>query len=65
VFKPINKPSHIDARFFMSLMGGSIEEYMREHANDLATNNMFFTYLQLKPGSDPKKLGGKISGFHG
>jgi putative ABC transport system permease protein len=63
VFKPINKPSHIDARFFMSLMGGSIEEYMREHANDLATNNMFFTYLQLKPGSDPKKLEAKFPAF--
>lgn len=63
VFKPINKPSHIDARFFMSLMGGSIEQYMREHANDLATNNMFFTYLQLKPGSDAKKLQAKFPAF--
>jgi putative ABC transport system permease protein len=63
VFKPINKPSHIDGGFFMSLMGGSIEGYMRDHANDLATNNMFYTYLQLKPGSDSKKLQAKFPAF--
>src|SRR5262249_13680395 len=63
VFRPVNKPSHIDARFFLSLNGGSVEEYMRSHAHDLASNNMFYTYLLLKPGTDPQKLQAKFPAF--
>jgi putative ABC transport system permease protein len=64
VFKPIGKPSHIDAKFFLSLKGGAIEEYMRSHEHDFASNNMFHTYLQLKPGSDAQKLQAKVPFFH-
>jgi len=63
VFKPINKPSHIDARFFMSMMGGDIADFIKRQQGDLASNNLYFTYLQLKPGSDPKKLEGKFPAF--
>jgi putative ABC transport system permease protein len=63
VFKPINKPSHIDARFFMSMMGGSIADYIKRQAGDLATNNLFYTYLRLKPGADAKKLEAKFPAF--
>ncbi len=63
VFKPINKPSHIDARFFMSMMGGSIADYIKRQQGDLATNNLYYTYLQLKPGSDAKKLEAKFPAF--
>ena len=63
VFKPISKPSHIDARFFMSMMGGSIADYIKRQAGDLATNNLFYTYLQLKPGADAKKLEAKFPAF--
>jgi len=63
VFRPVNKPSHIDAGFFLSLSGGSIEEYIRSHAHDLASNNMFYTYLLLKPGTDPQKLEAKFPAF--
>src|SRR5678816_3760587 len=59
VFRPVNKPSHVDARFFLSFGGGSMEEYMRNHAHDFASNNMFYTYLLLKPGTDPQKLEAK------
>ena len=35
VFKPINKPSHIDARFFMSMMGGDIADYIKNQGEIL------------------------------
>jgi putative ABC transport system permease protein len=63
VFKSINKPSHIDARFFMSILGGNIADFIKRQAGDLATNNLYFTYLQLKPGSDAKKLEAKFPSF--
>ena len=45
VFKPINQPSHIDGRFFMSMMGGNIAEYIKNAGPNLATNNLYFTYF--------------------
>lgn len=62
VFVPASKPTHIDARFFMSLGGGDIENYIRNRT-DLATNNMFYTYFLLKPGSDPARLEAKFPAF--
>jgi putative ABC transport system permease protein len=63
VFKPMDQPSHIDGRFFMSMKGGEIERYIRESGTGFATNNMFYTYLQLKPGSDAKKLEAQFPAF--
>lgn len=63
VFKPINKPSHIDARFFISFRGSGMEDYFSKQGNSFATNNMFLTYLLLKPGSDAKKLQAKFPAF--
>jgi putative ABC transport system permease protein len=63
VFRPSAKPSHIDGRFFMTIAGGDMEQYINQRPNDYATNNMFFTYLQLKPGSDYKKLEAKFPAF--
>src|SRR6516225_6647773 len=63
VFKPANKPSHIDARFFMSMMGGSVADFIKRQTGDLATNNLYYTYLQLKPGTDAKNLEGKFPAF--
>jgi len=56
VFKPNEKPSHIDSRFFLSMRGGAMERYMVRNGSSFATNNMYFTYLLLKPGSDTKNL---------
>ena len=63
VFKPVNKPSHIDARFFMTVEGGDMADYINRRPNDYATNNMFFSYLQLKPGTDYKQLEKKFPSF--
>ena len=62
VFVPNVKPSHIDARFFMSMNGGNIGNAFSGRT-DLASNNMFYTYFKLKPGSDAKKLEAKFPAF--
>jgi putative ABC transport system permease protein len=63
VFKPINQPSHINGRFFMSMMGGKIADNIKQQAGNLATNNIYFTYLQLKPGASAEKLQAKFPSF--
>ncbi|HEX4852070.1 MAG TPA: ABC transporter permease, partial [Puia sp.] len=63
VFRPSEIPSHIDGRFFMSMFGGAVEDYIKQQQNDLASNNMYYTYFQLKKGSDPKKLEAKFPAF--
>jgi putative ABC transport system permease protein len=63
VFKTMNKPSHIDSRFFMSMMGGNVADFIKRQSGDLATNNLFFTYLQLKPGANASTLEAKFPAF--
>ena len=62
VFRPIDKPSQIDARFFLSFDGGDIERFMKQQT-DMVSNNMFFTFFLLKPGADAKKLEAKFPAF--
>ena len=63
VFVPMHRPSHIDARFFMSMMGGKIADFIKQQTGDLASNNLYYTYLQVRPGTDPKKLEAKFPPF--
>ncbi|MBE7170630.1 MAG: ABC transporter permease [Williamsia sp.] len=62
VFTPAETPSHIDGRFFMSMAGGNMANYISQRT-DLATNNMFYTYLLLRPDADPEKLEQKFPAF--
>jgi putative ABC transport system permease protein len=62
VFKPSLAPSHINARFFMAFKGGAMEQYSLR-SNNLAYNNMFYTYLKLKNGADAGKLEAKFPAF--
>ncbi|HEV8284617.1 MAG TPA: ABC transporter permease [Chitinophagaceae bacterium] len=62
VFKPSSQPTHIDARFFISVNGGYIEQFIKQQT-DMASNNMFQTYLLLRPGADAKKLEAKFPAF--
>ena len=55
VYRPVDKPSQIDARFFISVPGGGIEQFMKQQT-DMVSNNMFNTFFLLKPGADAKKL---------
>ncbi|HET9746478.1 MAG TPA: ABC transporter permease [Chitinophagaceae bacterium] len=62
VFADPKFPTHIDARFFMSINGGGIAQSARE-ATSLASNNMFYTYFLLKKGADAKQLEAKFPAF--
>src|SRR5688500_8046469 len=62
VFVPAKTPSHIDGRFFMSMHGANIGAWVAEQTG-MANNNMFYTYLLLKPGADPAKLEAKFPAF--
>jgi putative ABC transport system permease protein len=62
VFKPGSKPSHIDARFFVSVKGGNIEQFINNQT-DMAGNNMFSTYFLLKSGAEANKLESKFPAF--
>ena len=62
VFAPSKVPTHINARFFMSVNGGGIGSYINTRT-DLASNNMFYTYFLLRKGTDPKKLEAKFPAF--
>ena len=62
VFIPSKTPSHIDARFMMSMHSGDVGPWVAGITN-MANNNLFYSYLLLKPGADPKKLEAKFDGF--
>ncbi|MDQ3845438.1 MAG: ABC transporter permease, partial [Bacteroidota bacterium] len=62
VFRPMNKPSQIDARFFLSMRGGAMEQFINQQT-DMIGNNMFHTFFLLKPGADAKKLEAKFPAF--
>jgi putative ABC transport system permease protein len=63
VFKVSNKPSHLNANFFLSFKGGAMEEYVKQQGANFVNNNMFLTYLLLKPGADAAKLQAKFPSF--
>lgn len=63
VFRPMNKPSHINGRFFLGMLGGNVEQYIKNVGSNLATNNMYYTYVQLKPGSNPKNIEARFPAF--
>jgi putative ABC transport system permease protein len=62
VFRPSKTPSHIDARFFMSFRGGAVGDWLNNLTN-MVNNNLFYTYLLLKPGTDARKLEVKFPAF--
>lgn len=63
VFRPVDAPSHIEANFFLSMTGGDMEQQMKASENDFVTNNMYTTYLRLRPGTDPATVEAKFPAF--
>ena len=57
-----DEPSQLKGRFFMSLYSGGIGEFVRT-TTSLGGNNMFATYLRLRPGADGKALEAKLPAF--
>ena len=62
VFIPSTTPSHIDARFIISIHSGEIASWLPQ-LTGMANNNLFFSYVLLKHGADPKELEAKFPGF--
>lgn len=62
VFVPSKTPSHIDARLLMSMQSGEVGQWVRS-IDDMVNNNMFYTYLLLKPGANAKNLEAKFPAF--
>lgn len=62
VFENPEGPSHLDARFFITFRGGDMNRIANENPS-ITNNNMFYTYLLLKEGSDAKKLEQKFPDF--
>ena len=62
VFRPTDAPTHIPGRFFISLSTGEFGRFIIS-TSDFASNNMFFTYLLLRPGADANALEKKLPAF--
>jgi len=63
VFQPGEYPTHADPNFIISFYGGGIEQRMKGDGTNMAFDNMYTTYAQLKPGVDAKKLEAKFPAF--
>ena len=62
VFRQPDAPTELNGHFFMSLYSGELGEFVKTTTN-LATNNMFATYLKLRPGADGQALAAKLPAF--
>jgi putative ABC transport system permease protein len=62
VYANNGRPSHLDGHFFLSFRGGRMDALANDNPS-LANNNMFFTYLLLKPGTDIARLQQKFPDF--
>ncbi|MGV3558648.1 ABC transporter permease [Larkinella arboricola] len=63
VYRDESARSHIDARFFLPLYSGWVGNFLRNERLDFASNNMFTTYLRLRPGTDVQQLEKKLPAF--
>ncbi|GAA0524738.1 ABC transporter permease [Chitinophaga japonensis] len=63
VYRDESHRSHINARFFVPMSAGWVGEFLRSRPLNFSFNNMFVTYLRLRPGADAQKLEGKFPAF--
>jgi len=63
VFRPVDAPSHLQANFFLSFGGGTIEKIMNEIQNNFASIGLFVTYIRLQPGASPATVEAKFPAF--
>ena len=62
VFTDAPGPSHLEARFFLSFKGGDMNNFANNNPS-VVNNNMFNTYVLLKPGTNIAKLEAKFPAF--
>ena len=62
VFINADLKSHIPANFFMSMRNGDIGNWVATNDN-WTTNNIFHTYVKLKPGTDPAGFNKSLTPF--
>ena len=63
VYRDESTRSHIDARFFVSLSAGNIGDRLREQKASFSSNNIFYTYLRLRPNADARQFARKLPAF--
>jgi len=63
VFRDEHARSHIDSRYFLPMNSGWVGNYLRQPDLDFTNNNMFYTYIRLRPGTDPEKFNRKLPAF--
>ena len=54
--------SHIPVNFLLSMRNGDLGTWVDAQTN-WATNNLFYTYVKLKEGTDPKNFEAKLQAF--
>ncbi len=57
-----DKPSHIDANFFTTLQTVGFGRFLSRQTN-WAGNNLFHTYVKLRPDASPRALEAKLPAF--
>ena len=63
VFYDDSKRSHLDAHFFIPISAGWVGDWLRNQEHNFSGNNLFYTYLRLKPGTDASALERKLISF--
>ncbi|AKD58632.1 macrolide ABC transporter permease [Spirosoma radiotolerans] len=63
VYKGEQARSHIDARFFVPMSVGWVAAFIREQPATYTGNNLYYTYVRLKPGTDTEKFNRKLAAF--
>lgn len=63
VYRDESTRSHIDARFFVPLSAGNMGDMLREKTANFSSNNIFYTYLRLRPDADANQLARKLPAF--
>ncbi len=63
VYRDESARSHIDARYFLPMTSGWVGNYLRQPDQNFSNNNMFYTYIRVKPGTDPEKFNQKLPAF--
>lgn len=63
VYRDESARSHIAAPYFLPIHAGWVGSFLREQKQNFSGNNMFYTYLRLRPGTDAAQFVDKLPAF--